>query len=261
MPAPRPATRSRAALPAAAPASAASDRHQSPRLHALVPCAGSGRRAGGDEPKQYRLLAGQTVVQRTLRALSGVHRLSGVWVVLSPQDAHFEQSCPDFTGTALRCGGHSRGASVAAGLEAMQAAGVDERDWVLVHDAARCMIKPDAVDRLIDACWDDAVGGLLARPVSDTLHRVQDDRIMGQQARDGLWQAQTPQMFRLGLLRQALKYAGEAVTDEASAVCGLGLQPRVVPGPNDNFKLTHPDDFLWAQRLLAASGAQTEPHD
>ena len=123
-------------------------------------------------------------------------------------------------------------------------------DWVLVHDAARCLIRPEWVDRLIDACIDDEVGGLLAVPVADTLKQERDGRVASTVDRAGRWAAQTPQMFRLGLLQHALEHAGASVTDESSAIEALGHSPRLVAGDPANFKLTWPSDFELAERLL-----------
>jgi 2-C-methyl-D-erythritol 4-phosphate cytidylyltransferase len=122
---------------------------------------------------------------------------------------------------------------------------------VLVHDAARCLLRPAWVQRLVDACRDDAVGGLLALPLADTLKAADaEGRAEATLPRDGKWLAQTPQMFRLGLLQCALREAGPGVTDEASAVEALGLRPRLVPGELENLKVTWPGDFALAARLL-----------
>ena len=122
---------------------------------------------------------------------------------------------------------------------------------MLVHDAARCLLRAAWVDALIDACAGDAVGGLLALPVADTLKAERGGRVHATIDRREIWQAQTPQMFRLGLLREALAKAGAQVTDEASAVEALGLAPRLVRGQLENFKLTFAADFALAERLLA----------
>jgi 2-C-methyl-D-erythritol 4-phosphate cytidylyltransferase len=220
------------------------------RLYALVPCAGAGSRAGAEGPKQYERVAGASVVAHTLAALAGVARLSHVLVVLGPGDREFEAHAPHFRGWAARCGGATRAATVAAGLAELAERGAGADDWVLVHDAARCLVRPAWIDALIDACIDDAVGGLLALPVADTLKDERDGRVAATLDRAGKWQAQTPQMFRLGLLRQALAQAGDQVTDEAGAVEALGLAPRLVPGALENFKLTWPGDFALAERLL-----------
>ena len=119
-----------------------------------------------------------------------------------------------------------------------------------MHDAARCMLQPAWVDRLLDACLADDVGGLLALPLPDTLKAASGDRVGATVARADKWLAQTPQMFRIGLLAQALVAAGEAVTDESSAVEAFGLAPRLVPGDIENLKLTWPADFAMAARLL-----------
>ena len=224
-----------------------------PRCFALVPCAGLGQRAGTDGPKQYAPLAGRAVVAHTLAALAGVRRLSGVLVVVAPDDSQFERHTPQFTGWLARCGGATRAQTVAQGLLALRGHGVGSDDWVLVHDAARCLLQPAWVDRLIDACLTDEVGGLLALPVADTLKQESEGRASSTVPRAGKWAAQTPQMFRLGLLQRALADAarsGEAVTDEASAIESLGLSPRLVPGDLENLKVTWPADFALAARLL-----------
>lgn len=225
-----------------------------PRCYALVPCAGVGERAGPGGPKQYRPLAGRSVAAHTLHALAAVPRLQGVLVVLAPGDVDFERHVPEFSGPRAwlaRCGGASRAATVAAGLAHLAGRGVRAGDWVLVHDAARCLLRPAWVDRLIDACLDDPVGGLLAVPLADTLKQERDGRAAVTVDRAGKWAAQTPQMFRLGLLADALRRHGETATDEASAVEAAGHAPRLVRGEAENLKLTWPADFDLAARLLA----------
>ena len=228
-----------------------------PRCFALVPCAGVGQRAGVGGPKQYAELAGRTVVAHTLAALAAVPRLHQTLVVLSPDDAAFELHAPGFAGWVARTGGATRAASVAAGLQALREHGADDADWVLVHDAARCLLRAAWVNRLIDACMDDAVGGLLALPLADTLKAATSDgggeRVATTLDRSAKWLAQTPQMFRLGLLQRALHEGaatGVTITDEASAVEALGMAPKLVPGDLENFKLTWPADFALAERLL-----------
>jgi 2-C-methyl-D-erythritol 4-phosphate cytidylyltransferase len=222
----------------------------SPRLYALVPCAGVGERSGAVGPKQYTQLAGQALVMHTLDALAGVKRLSEILVVLSPDDGEFERHAPRFTGWAARCGGATRAQTVANGLADLLTRGAQADDWVLVHDAARCLVRAEWIDALIDACLGDAVGGLLALPVADTLKAERDGRVETTIARSSKWQAQTPQMFRIGLLREALAHAGASVTDEASAIEALGHAPRLVVGALENFKVTYPADFDLAARLL-----------
>ena len=239
-----------------------------PQLYALVPCAGVGERAGAGRPKQYAPLAGQAMVAHTLAALARVTRLSATLVVLAPQDAQFEQHLPGFESErqwVARCGGDSRAQSVSNGLDELLARGAQPHDWVLVHDAARCLLRPQWVDRLIDACLDDEVGGLLALPMADTLKQAASSWVTGDQGstdrvaatapRHAIWAAQTPQMFRLGLLRPALAHAGVGVTDESSAVEALGHAPLLVRGEAENFKLTYPGDFALAERLLRTSSS------
>ena len=227
------------------------------RCFALVPCAGVGQRAGVGGPKQYAALAGRSVVAHTLAALAEVARIDQTLVVLAPDDAAFEQHAPGFAGWVARSGGATRAASVSAGLLALRQQGAGDADWVLVHDAARCLLQAAWVNRLIDACVPDAVGGLLALPLADTLKAAHpegpDARVATTLDRGAKWLAQTPQMFRLGLLQRALDEAATAgvhITDEASAVEALGHAPLLVPGDLENFKLTWPADFALAERLL-----------
>jgi 2-C-methyl-D-erythritol 4-phosphate cytidylyltransferase / 2-C-methyl-D-erythritol 2,4-cyclodiphosphate synthase len=222
-------------------------------IHALVPCAGTGERAGAGLPKQYAPLGGSTVVAHALTALSRVPRVAQTLVVLAPTDAQFEHSAPAFNGHVLRGGGATRAATVRAGLTALRRLGAGDDDWVLVHDAARCLVQPAAIERLLDACVGDAVGGLLALPLADTLKDADaEGRVRATVDRRGKWAAQTPQMFRIGMLCAALDAAGDAVTDEAGAMESQGHAPLLVPGDADNFKLTFPEDFARAERVLAS---------
>lgn len=223
------------------------------RCHALVPCAGTGSRAGGAVPKQYLEVAGRAVVAHTLEALQAVARLRSIVVVLSPDDAAFEQAVGPLTSAltwVARCGGATRSRSVANGLDALAERGAKDDDWVLVHDAARCLVQPSWIERLIDTCMDDAVGGLLAVPVADTLKQERDGRVAATLERRGTWQAQTPQMFRLGMLRAAIASAGVEATDEAGAIEAAGFSPRLVLGSPENIKLTYAGDIAIAERLL-----------
>ncbi len=219
--------------------------------YALVPAAGVGSRAGQGRPKQYVELAGRSVIAHTLQALQAVAELAGVLVVLAPEDRDFEAAVPGFpTVWVTRSGGATRAASVAAGLQALRQRGAGDDDWVLVHDAARCLLRPEWVRTLMAACADDAVGGLLALPVADTLKHGEQQRALRTVDRSHCWAAQTPQMFRLGLLARALREAGDAVTDEASAIEALGLAPLLLPCSMENLKVTLPQDFDLAERLL-----------
>jgi len=227
-----------------------------PRYFALVPAAGSGRRAGLDAPKQHHRLAGRRVLDHTLAALAAVPAIAGIAVVLAPDD---QRAVGDGQRVRVwRVGGASRAESVANGLAALAEAGVRDHDWVLVHDAARCLVRAVDVERLIAACGDDPVGGLLAVPLADTLKQADGEgRVLATLPREGKWLAQTPQMFRLGLLRQALQarraqgFAG--ITDEASAVEALGWRPLLARGHTHNIKITYPEDVTMAESLLEPS--------
>lgn len=222
------------------------------RLHALIPCAGTGSRAGTAEPKQYRPLLGQPMVLHTLATFKGCARLASIVVVLAPGDRTL--SIDDERVVLAQVGGATRAESVLNGLGALSARGADDRDWVLVHDAARCLVTTQQIEALMDACQDDPVGGLLALPLPDTLKVAAHGRVSATVGREDKWLAQTPQMFRLGALREALRqhasrgFAG--VTDEASAMELAGHAPRLVPGSAANFKVTYPEDFALAEAIL-----------
>lgn len=206
-------------------------------------------------PKQYHLVAGQPMVLHTLAAFSGVSRLLGTLVAVAAGD-HFLDAYAHPSFFRVECGGPTRADTVLGGLKALLARGAQPQDWVLVHDAARCLITPALIDQLMHACSDDAVGGLLALPLPDTLKVAQDGRGVATLARDDKWLAQTPQMFRLGMLRDALQAARSqgfaGITDEASAMERLGLSVRLVQGHAQNFKLTYPQDFDLAEAVLLA---------
>ncbi len=229
-----------------------------PRIWALVPCAGSGARAGGQGPKQYRLVAGKPLVQHVLLAFSRVARVVSTLVVVAPTDQSFQALGLLSSHCSLaECGGSTRAASVFNGLKCLLDQGAAAHDWVLVHDAARCLIQPEQINALIDACLDDEVGGLLAVPLADTLKVGAHGRVEATSSRSDKWLAQTPQMFRIGSLMEALEVAGEAVTDESSAIEALGLQPKLVLGHAQNVKVTYAQDFDLAD-LVLRSRAQTD---
>src|SRR6188768_2101068 len=220
-----------------------------PRYFALIPCAGNGSRAGTAGPKQYERVAGQPMVWHTLAAFAGVKRIARTLVVVAPSDGFFERN-PTTSALVVQCGGPTRADSVANGLRELRRAGAVDDDWVLVHDAARCLITPDLINRLIDACSNDEVGGLLAHPLADTLKLAENGRVAATIERGDKWQAQTPQMFRVGMLRQALEAAGDRVTDEAGAIEAMGLKPMLVEAGGQNFKVTYPEDFAMAEAVL-----------
>ena len=225
-----------------------SDSNPDSRFYALVPCAGTGSRAGTPGPKQYERIAGQPMVWHTLAAFAAVKRIARTLVVVAPGDGFFERN--PTSALVVACGGATRSASVANGLYELTRVGATRQDWVLVHDAARCLITPDLIDSLIDACSPDEVGGLLAHKLPDTLKRAEGGRVAETLDREDKWLAQTPQMFRIGMLMQALERVNNHVTDEAGAIEALGHKPLLVPGGTQNFKVTYPDDFALAEAVL-----------
>ena len=224
------------------------------RHFALVPSAGIGARLAAAVPKQYLPVAGRPLLWHAVASLLAHPAIGRVAVVLHPQDELFEQQPWGQMGermVALRCGGASRAESVRNGLSALGEDLADD-DWVLVHDAARPCLDVDLLDGLITTLDGDPVGGLLAVPVADTLKRSDpSQRVVHTEAREGLWRAQTPQMFRYGLLTRALASADlSSVTDEAGAVEALGVSPRLILGNERNIKVTYPEDLALAELIL-----------
>ena len=231
------------------------------RYFALVPAAGLGARFGGATPKQYLPLHGRPLLWHAVAALVRHPRIDRVFVVLHPDDEHYERHPWRELGKVegLRVGGETRADSVRNGLRAMT--GVAGDDWVLVHDAVRPCLTAAMLDRLLAEVGDDAAGGLLALPLADTLKRADAEaRVLGTEPREGRWRAQTPQMFRHGLLLGALSAAREP-TDEASAVEAMGLQPRLVRGSELNLKVTWPEDLLLAEMVMRAAPAASRAAD
>jgi 2-C-methyl-D-erythritol 4-phosphate cytidylyltransferase len=247
-----------------APILSAGQRERKPaqsRLVALIPAAGGGNRFGSAMPKQYADLGGQPLLVRAMARLAATLGLAATVVALAPDDVLYERVIGQREGVeTLRCGGASRAETVANALLAL-AARCDDDDWVLVHDAARPCVPKEALRRLMTELSDDAVGGLLAIPVADTLKREDREtpaRVLRTEDRSGLWQAQTPQMFRYGVLRRAFARPGAlAATDEAQAVealaaSGACAQPWLVTGSTLNIKVTYPGDLALAAAILAA---------
>jgi 2-C-methyl-D-erythritol 4-phosphate cytidylyltransferase len=227
------------------------------KIFALVPAAGQGTRLGDAVPKQYLPIAGRPMMFHSLEALAAVARIDHVIAILSPLDRHWgAHDWSAFHGKieAMFAGGATRGESVANAL-ALLGDRASPRDWMLVHDAARPCLSPTLVEQFLDELGDDPVGGLLAMPVADTLKRVEGAtmRVTETIPREGLWRAQTPQMFRYDLLRRALERRRDA-TDEAQAVESLGQQPRIVQGENANLKVTFAEDLPLAEMVLASRG-------
>jgi len=226
------------------------------RYFALIPAAGSGSRMGAELPKQYLDLAGAPMLQHAIKALCAHPKIEQVFVVLATDDAYFARydwTPYDAKLRRLYCGGATRAASVLNGLRALDPI-AQPQDWVLVQDAARPCLSQAHLDALIAELDEDAVGGLLAVPVADTLKRADSQsRVIATEPRDNLWQAQTPQMFRHGLLLRALEALGtDTPTDEARAIEHLGLQPKLVACDASNLKVTYPQDLKLAELILSS---------
>ena len=227
---------------------------QAPRYFALIPAAGVGARMGSTSPKQYLKIGGKPMLRHTLDAFLSSELIAHTFVVVSPDDPYIDAVAPNHGVTVLRCGGASRMESVRNGL-AVLANTLARNDWVLVHDAARPGLTAELIEKLITGTGDHPAGGLLALPVVDTVKRCIDGEAAGTVPRNGLWLAQTPQMFRYELLREALAAATDpdSITDDASAVEALGLSPKLVEGHPRNLKVTLPDDIRIAEMYLAVS--------
>jgi 2-C-methyl-D-erythritol 4-phosphate cytidylyltransferase len=229
------------------------------RCHAVLPAAGIGARMGGDLPKQYQVLAGATLLEHSLGALLACPDIITVAVALHPDDC-WAKSLDLLGDPRVRrvIGGAQRSDSVLAGLAALAGA-AGPGDWVLVHDAARPCVQPADIARLIATVRSSGSGGLLAEPIVDTVKEAREDgTVVGTLDRSRLWRAQTPQMFQLGALRDALLAAsskGVAVTDEASAMEAAGHPVQLVPGSAGNLKVTVPADLDLAAWYLGRSAA------
>ena len=202
------------------------------------------------------MLAGRPMMFHAVERLLAASEVEIVFIVLAPEDAEFRKHDWSAFGqrvAPLYCGGASRRDSVLSGLIAA-ASLVEPGDWMLVHDAARPCLGREELRRLIDTAGKDEVGGILAIPVADTLKRADDERhIVATESREGLWQAQTPQMFRHGMLLRALREAAH-VTDEAGAVEALGYRPRLIESSAKNLKVTYPADLELAAMILKGAG-------
>ena len=219
---------------------------------ALIPAAGVGARFGAGKPKQYVEINGKTVLQHTVDIFQQHEQIDFIAVIVSPED-HIFQTASDKVGI-FKVGGETRAETVRNGVEVLLKQSLAaESDNILVHDAARCCLPTEALSRLIEAAANAGQGGILAVPVADTLKRAGEaSQITATVSRAGLWQAQTPQLFQAALLHRALSTDDlSSVTDEASAVEMLGVQPLLVLGDTRNLKLTLPQDEFIVRLLLA----------
>jgi len=226
----------------------------------VVPAAGFGHRMGSETPKQYLPLAGRAVLAWTLEALLDHPRIAGVMLVVANDDARWRECLPADAGERVRAviGGRQRPDSVGAGLDELSGF-LPPESWVLVHDAVRPCLHAKDLERLIVAATADAVGGLLAAPSADTIKRIDaEQRVDATLERREVWRALTPQMFKLGALREAYARARDAdrvPTDEAAAIEATGARPLLVVGRADNVKITQPEDLGFAEAVLRARGA------
>ncbi len=224
------------------------------RCWVVIPAAGRGERMGAARPKQYLPLAGATVLEHALRPFLAYPPVAGISVALDARDRHWQSlSCSRHAAVRRAQGGAERMHSVLNALDTLTEAAA--QDWVLVHDAARpCLARSD-LDRLFRTLREDRVGGLLALPMNETVKRAAADsgRVSATVDRSDLWYAQTPQMFRFGELRRALRQAlenGLTATDEAAAMEALGHRPRLVEGSSFNIKITRQQDMVLAEAIL-----------
>lgn len=226
------------------------------QFHVIIPAAGTGSRMANVLPKQYMPLVGKPIISHTIEVFFNNPRISSIHVALSADDAFWRSLYldPDSKLKLHYTGGNSRSETV---LNTLQALIKDNKiaadDWVLVHDAARPGLTNNLLNHLLNTLEHDAVGGLLALPVADTLKQADaEHRIEKTVPRDYLWQAQTPQMFRAKTLQKALGSFAGAPTDEAQAIEALGLNPKLVQGELRNMKVTFPQDLALLELLFSA---------
>ena len=224
------------------------------KFWAVIPAAGVGKRMQADRPKQYLSLHGRTVLEHTLLRFFDHPLISGVVVALSEGDPYWQELAITHPKLVTAPGGEERCHSVLKALQVLWEL-ADEKDWVLVHDAARPCLRREDLDHLIESLSQHPVGGLLGLPVADTMKRTAaDDTVVETVSREHLWRALTPQMFRLGELYDALDNAlknHRLVTDDASAMELAGWAPKMIEGHGDNIKITRPQDLVLAQLYLA----------
>ncbi len=223
--------------------------NQTFKCWAVVPAAGVGKRMQADRPKQYLPLVGKTVIEHTLSRLLASGSFAAVAVAISVEDPYWpELEISQHPDVITAPGGKERADSVLSALKSLQGK-ADENDWVLVHDAARPCLTASDIHLQIDTLKNDAVGGILALSSHDTLKHVNGDIITATIDRKHVWRALTPQMFKYGMLRDALQQTegNPAITDEASSLELLGYKPKIVEGRPDNIKITRPEDLALAQ--------------
>ena len=227
-----------------------------PAFWAVIPAAGVGARMAADRPKQYLQLGGRTILEHSLGCFLDHPGLKGLVVSLAVDDPYWPNlACATDPRIARVDGGEERSGSVLNALLYLHSQGASDDDWILVHDAARPNLSRDDLDKLLFELADDIVGGLLAVPARDTLKRAdKHGRVLETVDRTPIWQAYTPQMFRLGALHRALAdslVSDVVITDEASAMEWAGHAPRLIEGRSDNLKVTRPEDLEWLRQRRA----------
>ncbi len=238
------------------------NQEQATPVWVVIPAAGLGQRMNSETPKQYLRIHNKTILEHTLQCFSDHSTIEGIVVVLNENDTYFDTlnltAIPKPIHTTI--GGENRSTSVLQGLQFLSNdLEISDNSWVMVHDAARpCLPKKD-IDNLLSIRNEKSIGGILASPVRDTMKRASQDEtnrscVLTTESRDNLWHALTPQLFRVGLLKDALIYCNDKhldVTDECSAVEFKGLKPEIVEGNPNNIKITYVDDIEIANFLLS----------
>lgn len=222
------------------------------RFHVIIPAAGSGSRMGADAPKQYLSLHGKSLIQHVIEVFDAATKISSINVILSVDDALWRSEYLNVSSKAQvhYCGGDTRAATVLNALIAIEPQAAAD-DWILVHDAARPGLTHQLLNHFLQTLENDEVGGLLALPLADTLKRADSEqRVSATVPRTDLWQAQTPQMFRYAMLKEALTTFNGTPTDEAEAIEALGLKPKLVTGALRNLKVTYPQDLAVLSALI-----------
>lgn len=222
------------------------------KFHVIIPAAGLGSRMGLEKPKQYLSMHNQTLIERVIRVFDNISLVNSIHIALHPNDEIWKELNLSFSSKVSihYCGGESRAETVLNTLQTIKDH-ADNSDWVLVHDAARPGIEEKDVERLIHALKDDLVGGLMAYPLADTIKKSdEENRVVESPSREHLWQAQTPQMYRYKMLRDALEKFDGTPTDESQAIERLGEKPKLIKGNFKNFKVTYPEDLNILEQLI-----------
>lgn len=225
------------------------------RYFCIIPAAGIGRRFGTQCPKQYWQIQGKTILEHSLSKFLYHPKIEKIVVVIHPEDKLWPQFRYEayFDKVITAVGGVERCHSVLNGLHAL-APFSQAQDWVLVHDAVRPCVRISDIDKLISSVENHPIGGILGMRVSDTLKRTNEqNQIVNTLNRENIWQALTPQMFRMEILFQALEKSVQnknPVTDEAAAIESLGFIPLIIQGHRENIKITHNEDLALAEKYL-----------